>query len=84
MGGIGIAEIRRACREGVCPHRNPCRIDHVRARFNQHSSAAGPGDIESELIRMHAKGGVLGLHLRRPDRGGLTTKGRPQLVAPGR
>src|SRR5205085_2538183 len=44
--------------------------------FHHHDPAAGPGDVESKLIRLHAEARIAGLHLRQPQRGRTTAKGR--------
>ena len=66
---LRIAEIGGTARERVGCHRRPDGIAQIRAGFHHERLASGPVDVESELIRLHAKAGVAGLHLRQPQRG---------------
>src|SRR5437763_17114055 len=61
---LRVAEIGRAAGERVGGHRRPDGMAQVRAGFHHHDPAAGPGDVESKLIRLHAEARIAGLHLR--------------------
>ena len=41
-------------------------MSQIRASFHHDGLAAGPVDVEFELIRLHAKGGIAALNLRKP------------------
>ena len=63
---LAIAETGGAAGEGVGAHRRPLGIGQVRAGFHHNDHAAGPGDVESKLIRPHAETAIADLHLRGP------------------
>ena len=58
---LRIAEIERVSSERVGLQRSPDGTGRVRAGVHRHVHAAGPTDVEPELIRLHA--GVLGQRL---------------------
>jgi hypothetical protein len=72
----GVAEIHRAAAEYVGLERQPGGIDQSGRGFNDDGHAAGPGDIEPELIRTHAEARAECLHLRQPGHSGTTGKRR--------
>ena len=63
---VGIAEIGRAAGEGDGLQRRPDGIGQVRAGFHYDYKAVGGGDVEPKSIRLNAKAGTTGLHLRVP------------------
>src|SRR2546430_871592 len=66
---LGIAEIRRASGEAVCSDRNPDGSGQIRGSFHDNGHAAGPIDVESELICPDPEAGIARLHLWEPEHG---------------
>ena len=63
---LRIAEIRRAIGvdesvERVGGHRQPDGVCKIRAGFHHNDQIAAARDVESKLIRLHAKAAIAGL-----------------------
>ena len=54
---LRVAEIIRAAAQGIRGRRNPDGIDQVRAGLHDHGDVRGPGNGETELVVLDAKGG---------------------------
>ena len=71
---LRIVEIDRAAGERVGLQRRPGRISHVRAELDNYRHGTGPRDVERKLICAHSEAGIVGPHLRLPDRCWTTAK----------
>jgi hypothetical protein len=60
---LRISEIGRAGRERVGVHRLPIGVGQIRACFHHDDQIAAAGDVESKLIRLHAKAAIISLCL---------------------
>jgi len=54
---LRIAKIGRAAGKRVGSHWKPHGIGQVRAGFHHNDLIAGPGEVEAELIHLHANAG---------------------------
>jgi len=71
---LGIAKVERVARERVGLERSPDGIGHVCTGVHRDVHAAGPLDVETELVCPHAEAVIAGQHVRFPQRGWTTTE----------